>query len=326
MNELAGEKRAPMDDLDPEALFPTHGAIDEERQIGRTETIIALADRLRVGSDALLLEPRRVGKTSVVRAALVRIRLQGSGVTAEINLTAANVRDGPSLAYALLDAMRTEAGLVSRLKGVPRTAARQARRLQGIRKVLERQSEAEPEEVKVFGGVLDLLELGTPSLDAALEELAQVGQNANVVLFLDEFQETARWADTDQVQETLARFLRRDGRRVAVVVAGSDRSATEALFAEGSPLHWTFDPFVLPPIDRVDWHKGIKERFEEAGYPIAATQIDQILDATAGHPLRTMSVAKEALRETLQSGDQEVAWVAVDAAITTVSRHPSWTT
>lgn len=91
------------------------------------------------------------------------------------------------------------------------------------------------------------------------------------MLFLDEFQEIARWADTDQVQETLARFLRRDGRRVAVVVAGSDRSATEALFAKGSPLHWTFDPFALPPIDRVDWHKGIKERFEEAGYPIAAS-------------------------------------------------------
>jgi hypothetical protein len=216
--------------------------------------------------------------------------------------------------------------MVSRLKGVPRTAARQARRLQRIREVLERQSEAEPEDVKVFRGVLDLLELGTPSLDAALEEVAQVGENPNVVLFLDEFQEIARWADTDQVQETLARFLRRDGRRVAVVVAGSDRSATEALFAQGSPLHWTFDPFVLPPIDRVDWHKGIKERFEEAGYPIAARQIDQILEATAGHPLRTMSVAKEALRETSQSGDQEVGWAAVDAAITTVSRHPSWTT
>jgi len=101
-------------------------------------------------------------------------------------------------------------------------------------------------------------------------------------------------------------------------------STRESSATRGSPLHWDFEPFDLPPIDRVDWHEGLAKRFEMAGLQIDAAQLDQILTATGNHPLRTMSVAKEALRETRRSREARVGWGAVDAAIAAARRHPSW--
>ncbi|HMJ02852.1 MAG TPA: hypothetical protein VK506_07915, partial [Conexibacter sp.] len=97
-----------MSALDAEEIFPTHGPVDEERQIGRTDTIVRLAERLREHDDALLLEPRRVGKTSVVHAALARARSETHAVTAHVDLTAADVVDGSSLASGLLAALHDE--------------------------------------------------------------------------------------------------------------------------------------------------------------------------------------------------------------------------
>jgi hypothetical protein len=120
--------------------------------------------------------------------------------------------------------------------------------------------------------------------------------------------------------------MRRPGLRVSVVAAGSDRSAAAALFSDSGPLHWEFEAFALPPIDRVDWHSGLHERFATAGIGIDSGRIDQILEASLGHPLRTMSVATHALRETRATGEQEVTWGSVHAAIAQAQRHPSWST
>jgi hypothetical protein len=163
-----------------------------------------------------------------------------------------------------------------------------------------------------------------PSLDKVLEHLARLGERRTAGLFLDELQQIAEWKDTGAVQESLARFMRRPGRNVAVIVAGSEQSATRALFAEGQPLHWEFEAFDLPPIDRVDWHGGIHQRFEAIDLEISAGRIDQILDSTGGHPLRTMAVAKQTLRETRDADETEVSWGAVNAAIEKASGHPSW--
>jgi hypothetical protein len=313
-------------EIEVEDLFPTHGAIDEEHQIGRTATIVGLAERVREHSDALLLHPRKIGKTSVARAALERVRSEDGCIVAEVDCTAAGVRDGNSLAQAILSALQDQGGKVSRKVAARATVARQQGRLGRLRKGADSAQELGLDDATVLAGVLDLLGTDGPSLDDVLEELARLGKQRTVGLFLDEVQEIAQWDDRDDVQEALARFMRRDGRRVAVIAAGSDQATTEALFAHGKPLHWDFEPFDVPEIDRVDWHQGIAKRFNSAGYQIDAARIDQILATTGGHPLRTMSVAKQTLREVRQAGEQDVSWAAVDAAIAQAKRHPSWKT
>ena len=58
------------------SLFPTRRAIPEELQIGRTEIIEAIEGMVVAGSSVLLLEERRIGKSSVALAVVNRIRNQ----------------------------------------------------------------------------------------------------------------------------------------------------------------------------------------------------------------------------------------------------------
>lgn len=314
-----------MEALGAEELFPTHGPLDEDQQIGRTATIVALTDRLRERGDALLLEDRRVGKTSVVRAALTRVRLRHDGITGEVNLTAANVSDGASFARALMRVLHDADGALSRHLRARGAIADQGARLRRARTGLRRLTSAiGGDELQPLADLLPLLELEAPTLDTILQHLAHAGRRHPVVVFLDEVQELQRWPDAQAVQQSLARFMRTDGRRTAVVVAGSDRTATASIFAEGTPLHWDFEAFPLPPIDEVDWHQGLAERFAAAGVAIESARIRQILDASRGHPLRTMTVAKETLREARAAAEDAVSWGAVDVAIRRAGSHPSW--
>jgi hypothetical protein len=309
-----------------EDLFPTHGAIEERQQIGRAPTIRALVERIADHGDSLLLEPRKQGKSSVARAAIDRVVASG-GTVAEGDCTAAGVHDGPSLARALLQSVRDRGGRVSRLIEAREVAARQTPRLARLRRDAAAAEGLGVAEAGAIAHVLDLL--GGPAdvpLVDVLDGLARLGETQTVALFLDEVQAVAGWADSGDVQRVLAQFMRRAGRRVAVLAAGSDRSATELLFAEGMPLHWDFEAFPLPPIDRVDWHRGLAERFAAAGHRIDSRGIDQILDATGGHPQRTMAVAKQAAREARDARERDVSWGAVDAAVTLARRHPSWST
>lgn len=313
-----------MSALSPEDLFPTGGPIEESDQIGRHGTIQALTGRALEGSDTLLLQPRQIGKTSVTRAALKHVRAEHGGITAEVDCTSADISDGPSLARALLKALRDAGGEVSRGLSTRDAAATPKGIIDRLRSASDRAAEAGLTEAQVTGPLLDLLGVEAPSLDDVLEELARLGDTAPTTIFVDEIQEIAKWADRDSVEAALRRFLRRGDRRVALIAAGSDRKAAEELFAAGRPLEWEFQPFEVPDIDEVEWHQGIVERFTRAGIRISADRIRQILDETGGQPWKTMLVAKETLREVRGASEEEVSWTSVDAAIAQARRHPSW--
>jgi hypothetical protein len=309
-----------------EDLFPTHGAIEERQQIGRSDAIAALAARIRDHGDSLLLEPRKEGKSSVAGAAMARIAAEG-GIVTEVDCTSAGIGSGESMARAVLQSVRAQDRHVSRALEARNAAAKRRDWLAKLRRGTSAAEAVGVGEAGALGRALDVLpDPDGVTLDDVLDALTRLGEAETVALFLDEVQAVARWADGDEVQRALARFMRRKGRRVAVVVAGSDRSATEALFAPGKPLHWEFEPFPLPPIDRLDWHRGLVERFALAGHELAAGLVDVMLDATGGHPQRTMAVAKQTLREARAAEASEVSWGAVDAAITIARRHPSWST
>jgi hypothetical protein len=252
---------------------------------------------------------------------MARIAAAG-GVVAEVDCTSADVHDGPSLARAILGSLRSRGIHLSRMLEARAAAAQQRGRRAAP---VADKAGVDADVVDVFDRVLEAMSSGhEPTLDDVLAHLAQLSAERTIGLFLDELQRIGTWTETDAVQEALARFMRYKGRTVAVVVAGSEESATKALFAEGQPLHWEFEAFDLPPIDRIDWHQGIHERFKELGLQIAAARIDQVLDATGGHPLRTMAVAKQTVREARDASESDVGWGTVSAAIEKASKHPSW--
>jgi hypothetical protein len=95
-------------------LFPTVGAIDEELQIGRAAVIAELADRFTSGSDTLMIEPRQVGKTSVLRAALQAACRSDDIVVAQADLHADAIDNSAQLGATLVETA-AEHGLSSGL-------------------------------------------------------------------------------------------------------------------------------------------------------------------------------------------------------------------
>src|SRR5215213_2123327 len=84
-------------------LFPTAGAIDEERQIGRAAVIAELAGRLGGGRDTLIVEPRQVGKTSVLRAGIQVACRSGDIVAASSDLKADAIDNSAQLGAKLVE-------------------------------------------------------------------------------------------------------------------------------------------------------------------------------------------------------------------------------
>jgi len=320
-----------VDGLSPEQIFPTSGPIDEEHQIGRERTIASLEGRLRDRGDALLLHERRFGKTSVALAAIRRVlRSDPTALVAYADLTAAGLNSGEALASALLNRLEDHRGRI--LRRLQASLGQSGDTLDDAASVARAADHAGVEHADELVAVLSLLaglarasSTAPPTLDDVLSALMSTAEETGrlVILFIDEAQEIARWSDSDDVQRALAYFMRHRQGMVAVVFAGSDRSATEALFADGMPMHWTFDPFEIPEIEREDWHPGLVDRFALDRKGIAAAEIDKILNYSDRHPLVTSRVAKEALRQARTAGADMVTWVHVDAAIAVDLGHPS---
>jgi hypothetical protein len=111
------------------ALFPTSGAIDEALQIGRLGDIDLLTDSALAGENRVIAEPRRVGKSSLLRAVRQRIHAKGPAVA---TVLAVDLRDGitssAELAADLLAQARTQGaggrrGFTERLFGRVRKVA-----------------------------------------------------------------------------------------------------------------------------------------------------------------------------------------------------------
>jgi hypothetical protein len=89
-------------------LFPTSRAISEPLQIGRTNAIDQLLAWALAGTSVLLLEERRIGKSSVALAVLDRIRNAGDGTLALHADLRDGVGDSVALVRKLLDQAATQ--------------------------------------------------------------------------------------------------------------------------------------------------------------------------------------------------------------------------
>jgi hypothetical protein len=286
-------------------LLPVGPPLSEAQQIGRTSAIDSLEGRLCSCHVVKMLEPRRVGKTSVARAALERIRLAG-GTVADVNLA---IRASPEDAAS---------DLADQLAG---GVVRARRRLGGFVSGLRRADagEAIGEERAFALRVAAELLSGSASPAVVIERAAARVQDGVTAVLLDEAHTLARWPESARM--AMGAVLK-DNQALGVVVASSERRALGQLTAPEGPLRYVGARFDLPAIAHEDWQGGLRERFAELSAPITVAALGLLLEQSRGHPYCTMLLAHESGRLGMDVG--EVSEAVVRAALVTVRRDEAW--
>jgi uncharacterized protein len=313
--------------------FPTEGPIlPEERQIGRTRAIDDLQRRLTEDRQhTLLLQPRRIGKTSVARAALARIR-EDQGWALEIDLSESRYSAAePALAGALADLARIAGvrveGHIATSKRLLAKAAKVFQPLSSSAKAAAQALGADEDLVSIATAVDDVLGSVDPERPADMSQvLAALDLAANtsdkpIVILLDECQRMQGW---QRAQQDLDTAMQRGDSDLVLLFAGSEQSALEKLFAKGQPLHRDGLRFELPDIAYDDWQEGLAQRFSEVGLTIGSEEIDQILAASGGHPQKTMQVCAHAQNWATDVGAAEIDGLLVGNAVKSARKQPSW--
>jgi len=318
--------------VNPEHLFPTAGPIDEEQQIGRDDAIDALKERLVDGRDALIIEERQVGKTSLLRAAIQRSQRDAGAVVAQTDLHVDGIQNSTHLGAVLLASARERGA-----GGLSATGAQIKVALGKTGKTVLAPLEAVAAAAEALGVPAEAAQLVTAINDAfaraadlpfdrvlaILEADAQLRARPTAIV-IDEVQQIDRWGpDGQAVEDALAAAAKRPHRQLAFVTAGSERHALESLFARGRPLHVVSDRLPLPPISRDDWIAGLRERLSQVGLEVDDGPLEALLAASKGHPLCTMHAAKETLLAATAERADRVELVHVDAGLSQ-SRQQLW--
>lgn len=311
------------------ALFPTSGVIDEELQVGRLTEIEGLTTSALAGENRSIAAPRRVGKSSLIGAALKRILHHPDEKRTALSV---DLRDGVSssadLAVELLNQARQQrAG--GRRAATKRLAQRAQDAAQATAKLdLAKMAEdLDADEVSAaLQGLVAALRDGRASLHEVLKILDEFsrGKDRPTIIFIDEVQETGRWPDGDVVIAEIAVAAKRAGSAISFVLTGSEVSTVKALF-EGpdAPLMGVLRPLPLPGIDDEVWQEGLTTRYGSCGLRIEREEIRAILAVSNGHPLKTMLICREIL-DWLLPGDNAVSEAAVKQAIGTARANPAW--
>ena len=309
------------------ALFPTSGAIDEALQIGRLGDIDLLTDSALAGENRVIAEPRRVGKSSLLRAVRQRIHDKKPAVATVLTV---DLRDGISNSADLASDLLMQA----RAQGAGGRRGFTERMFERVRKVAAGASEdlaelaegLDSEEVAALEALVALARRGTTSLHEVFRLLDKDANDKNqpIIVLVDEVQEVGRWSDGAAVLSEIAVAAKRGGARISFILTGSEVSAIQALFEpDGSPLIGVVRRFPLPVIDDEVWIDGLTDRYRACGLEIAREQIGTVLTVGDGHPLKTMLICRASL-DWLVPGSDEVGEVSIAQAVKDARSNPDW--
>jgi hypothetical protein len=294
-------------------LFPAGPPIGEEQQIGRRGFIDSIEERLRGGDVLILADARRVGKTSVARAALARIAAAG-GTIAEVNLAT----HGPDHLGAATELAQELAGSLGRQASNLGGAARRLRAAGG--------GDGATEGAAVLALTAELLG-PRRRIDTVIAQAAARAGERSCAILLDEAHVVGSWpAD---VQQALNAALR-DSARLGIIVASSERHALERLLDEDQTLYLAGYPMRLPEIDASTWLDGLRPRFQMLGADLASDVLRILIEQAHGHPYCTMRLCAESAlqaehaRRLKGDGRPVVDELAVAAALSVVHDDPVW--
>lgn len=230
------------------------------------------------GQSVIIFSPRRYGKTSLILEVLDRAR--GEGLLA---------------VYLDLFKVTSEEGFIA-------TYAKELAKLQagGVRSVLRSLRELLPRLVpKVVlksekAGVevefeFDPRSERAPLLDDLFDAVATIGTKSGkrAVVVFDEFQEIADWDGAGNVERQMRAHFQLH-QNVSYIFMGSKRHLMQGIFqSKNRPFYRFGKHFPLGKIPRNEFAAFIQKRFEETGFQITASAVDEILNVTEDHPYYT---------------------------------------
>ena len=164
---------------------------------------------------------------------------------------------------------------------------------------------------------------GSPGLGSVLDALALHARatERRVVILFDEVHLLARLPDSE---EQVARFAREEDSPIVFIFAGSDESAVPAPREPGRPLASVGQEFHLPDIATEDWLHGLRRRFEEANVIVTDDLLLTIVDASDGHPRRTMLIGAYIQASASAQPDRTATQAVVELAIRDARADRAW--
>ena len=319
-------------------IFPTARPVTpEERLIGRKAVIDSLEDEaIAHRTSLLLLEQRRVGKTSLARAVLSRHRRK-DGLAFELDLSDTALAAPTHLSLELAAQARAAGVGVARGQALAEKAVVAAkaaggatRAIRGVLQIFDRQTDTTAglgHAADAFGEIETALgsfdATSPPALAQVLEVLGAAADHEEqpIVVFIDECQRLAAWEDA---QHAVAHAMRRETNGLVFLFAGSDQTALSQLFAIGKPLHHDGLRRRLPQISTDAWIPALIARFGEAGIESTADDILAILEASKGHPQRTMQVCAHTRRWASDAGRTRLDEITIASGIASAKEQPAW--
>ena len=151
-------------------------------------------------------------------------------------------------------------------------------------------------------------------LDRALELPEQVASEdrRGMVVAFDEFQEVEKLGGVELLKRMRAHFQRQ--RSVVYVFLGSQGTKLRQMFgAAAEPFFRFAEPSRLPAVPRRSWSAYLEARFADRGLTIPVAVLDDLLDATGGHPADTMLVASHVYYAARDSRSTEVTSALLQA-------------
>jgi CRISPR-associated endonuclease/helicase Cas3 len=266
--------------------------------IGRGDDVDAIARALAGGGNVVLAGPRRTGKTTVAQAALEACRRTASVYVGAVDLF--EFADPAGLVRALTVELLSNRPTLRRVIDDARRAGEDLLAQMRIASVVRLHQD--------LGDEIELaLEMGRREGEAphdrlrAALELAQTladRDERRVVLFFDEFQDTAGNDERFGVPEQATRLIRavlQRSPRVSVLFAGSLEHLMRDIFGPTDRALSQFGGFhELTPITADEWKAGIRARLADDDAEIVDDASDRLIVLGEGHPRTTMLLAQHA--------------------------------
>jgi hypothetical protein len=277
-------------------LFPTDEPVSGGAMIGRADDVDAVASSLLAAINVVLAGPRRLGKTSVARAALEVCRSAGA-YTVAVDLF--KQPDALQLAESLTVAALANRPKARQLLARARQAPARARQVAALTATVRLKQELGDAVELAFSPAVGELHPDRALRDA-LELLQRIAaaDGRRLVLFLDEFQELASprkpYGDPHAVTRQL-RAVMQDSPAVTVLFAGSIEHVMRDLFGPAERALSQFGSFYeLPPIAHDDWAVGLPARLKLDRCTIDEDALAELIERGEGHPRATMLIAQQA--------------------------------
>ncbi len=298
-------------------VFPTDRPLPAKEMIGRGDEAFDLARELSNGMNRLIAGPRRMGKTTLCRAALDLVRAEGQYVA---SLDLFEFTEPARLAEALVDRVIANRSGTARAKHAVAKGGRRVASMAALTPVARMKA--------------DLGEEFSLALEPALRKRDPVGalgnafraaqrvceiDNQRLVILIDEFQELGAprnpFGDPERVTKAMRAALQ-DCDRITTLFTGSLEHMMRDLFGPAQRAFYRWGGWhELWPIDAATWRAGILDRYLANGLRPADGAVERIVDLGEGHVRSTMLIAKQAYLTAITLGEPTISPTVAEVAL-----------